>query len=473
MTLSQKNIIIAVLGLLLLAMLVVVSYREAVTAREDATPTAIVSARNKDCVDCHAIETPVITQQWADSTHGIKDVGCVDCHTAKEGEVDAFKHEGYWIATIVTPNDCGRCHEEVSKEFQGSHHASAGKIMASLDNVLGEFAEGTYAAVNGCWQCHGSVVKLQLDEEGLVERRDNGAPIYDHKTWPNTGVGRLNLDGSRGACSACHSRHSFSRRIARMPDNCGKCHMGPDHPQKEIYDESKHGIAFYANVDKMNLDQKEWVAGVDYYAAPTCATCHMSATKSQPITHDPGKRLSWTLRPPVSVRQDDWERKKSAMQEVCAACHIRSFYEGFYKQFDGAVDLYNRKFAKPGALLMALLYKNKKLTPIPFDEELEWTWFRLWHHEGRRARHGASMQGPDYTQWHGFFEVAETFYTKFLHQVEEAAQGDKTILDKMEELLSTEDHQWRHGKLREGMMERIHEAYRKKYGQDVGGAQGK
>jgi hypothetical protein len=30
------------------------------------------------------------------------------------------------------------------------------------------------------------------------------------------------------------------------------------------------------------------------------------------------------------------------------------------------------------------------------------------HHEGRRARHGAAMMGADYTQWHGFYEVAQS-----------------------------------------------------------------
>ena len=335
MTLAHKNWIVAALGLLLVAMFVGVSLREAQTIRHDASPEATVTEVNQACVDCHSIQTPVIAAQWKDSTHGIKGVGCVECHQAKEGEPDAFEHEGQWIATIVTPKDCARCHEEVVEEFLQSHHAAAGKILHSLDNVLGEFAEGKAAAANGCWQCHGSEVKLLKDENGNVKRRDSGAPMFDPMTWPNTGVGRLNLDGTRGSCAACHSRHSFKREVARSPENCGKCHMGPDHPQKEIFDESKHGIAFYAHRDEMNMDRQKWIVGEDYIAAPTCATCHMSATKDLPITHDPGKRLSWTLRPPVSVRQKDWERKRSDMQKVCSACHIQSFYEGFYHQFDG------------------------------------------------------------------------------------------------------------------------------------------
>ena len=105
-----------------------------------------------------------------------------------------------------------------------------------------------------------------------------GAPMLDPATWPNTGIGRVNLDGSLGACTACHRRHAFSKAMARQPEVCGKCHLGPDHPQTEIYDESKHGIAFRTQKSEMNLDADDWVLGEDYTAAPTCSTCHMSAT---------------------------------------------------------------------------------------------------------------------------------------------------------------------------------------------------
>ena len=50
----------------------------------------------------------------------------------------------------------------------------------------------------------------------------------------------------------------------------------------------------------MNLKSDRWVVGQDYFEAPTCATCHMSATKKQDVTHDVGNRISWNNRPPVS-----------------------------------------------------------------------------------------------------------------------------------------------------------------------------
>ena len=139
-----------------------------------------------------------------------------------------------------------------------------------------------------------------------IVRDELGKPLFDSDTWPNTGIGRINLDGSRGSCTACHSRHDFSRRRARQPENCGKCHLGPDHPQKEIYEESKHGIAYRDLKDDMNMDSPQWVLGQDYSQAPTCATCHMSGNIQNGgiITHDPGERISWTNRPPVSLVMD-------------------------------------------------------------------------------------------------------------------------------------------------------------------------
>jgi len=45
---------------------------------------------------------------------------------------------------------------------------------------------------------------------------------------------------------------------------------------------------------------------------------------------------------------------------------------------------------------MDKLYADGKLSRSPFDEKLEWTYYEVWHHEGRRARMGTAMMGPDY-----------------------------------------------------------------------------
>jgi hypothetical protein len=402
---------------------------------------------SKSCVDCHVKEkvAAAAIEEWKHSTHAKEEVGCFDCHEANKGDADGFEHHGKRIATIVTPNDCAKCHEKESKQFQGSHHAKGGEILGSLDNFLGEVVEGPPAAVSGCKQCHGGIVKVL----------PNGK--LDPTTWPNTGIGRINPDGSKGACTACHSRHLFSAKVARSPESCGKCHLGPDHPQKEIYDESKHGIAFYTNRDRMNLDSREWVVGKDYSAAPTCSTCHMSATPDLPVTHDPGERISWTLRPAVSKKLDNWEKKRDTMKAVCINCHNRKFSEAFFTQYDITVELYNDKFAKPAGELMKKLYDAKKLTPSQFDERIEWTYYLLWHHEGRRARHGASMMAPDYTQWHGFFEVANRFYNELLPEGEHLLPGSTDFI------LAQDQHKWKKGISKEER-EKIQRFYQDRYG---------
>ncbi|MFN7976270.1 MAG: multiheme c-type cytochrome [Acidobacteriota bacterium] len=416
-------------------------------AKLSADDLASLSKESRDCLRCHEDKaTPVATQQWMLSKHAINGVGCFDCHAARKGEPDAMEHEGYTISLLVTPKDCGKCHEKETAEFEQSHHARAGEILGSLDNVLGEVAEGVPAANSGCKQCHGGTIKVL--EGGKL----------DAATWPNTGIGRINPDGSRGTCSACHSRHAFAASVARQPENCGKCHLGPDHPQYEIYTESKHGIAFRAFISDMNLDSESWVLGKDYVAAPTCATCHMSATRDLPVTHDVGTRISWTLRPEVSIKLEKWEERRATMQKVCSNCHGKDWVEAFYKQYDASVTLYNDKFAVPAKAVMKKLRDAGKITPTPFDDPIEWTYYELWHHEGRRARMGAAMMGPDYTQWHGFYEVAKKLYTELIPEAEALMPGVTA------ELRAMDDHKWLGGISKEDRA-RIESYYQGRYGQ--------
>jgi len=405
-----------------------------------------VSAEGQQCLDCHSNSTPGIVEQWKESRHAGASVDCYSCHKANPNDPASFDHYGLRIAVIVTPNYCAHCHQAEVDQFEKSHHAKAAQFIGSLDNMLGEIVEGGPAAMNGCRQCHGSDVKYVGDGK------------FDAATWPNSGIGRVNPDGSRGTCAACHGRHSFSSAQARQPENCGKCHMGPDHPQIEIYSESKHGIQFRANIQKMNLDSRKWIVGKDYSAAPTCATCHMSATTNQQVTHDVGDRISYTLRPAISMHLEDWEKRRSNMQDVCSNCHATGWVENFYKQYESSVEFYNEKFAKPAKTIMDKLYAANKLTPTKFDEKIEWTYYELWHHEGRRARMGTAMMGPDYTQWHGFYEVAKHFYTEFIPEAEALMPG------VTKDVMASDYHKWSKGMTKEQIEQQL-QFYRERYKQ--------
>ena len=420
-----------------------------------------LSNESKTCASCHKESSPAIYDQWGNSKHYGANVGCYECHKAEKSDMDAIMHKDFVISPLVSPKDCSTCHEQEVKEFDASHHASAGDILGSLDNRLAEVIEGgpnlhgtSPVTTIGCAGCHGSIVRVNSDG------------TLNASSWPNTGVGRVNPDGSRGSCSACHLRHNFDSEQARHPDNCGRCHLGPDHPQKEIYEESAHGVAFRAHEDKMNMGSSKWVVGEDYSAAPTCATCHMSATPDLPVTHDIGARISWNLRAPISTKIDakaikegkkvkPWLQRRKDMKNVCQNCHALSTIDNHYEQLDAFVDNYNNKFAIPTRDLIKTMLDNGLLDKIKFNEELEWKWFLLWHHEGRRARHGAAMFAPDYAHWEGMFVMAKRFYIEIVPSIkkrikEARAEGNTAGADAVEKLLNetleSPLHRWFLGK---------------------------
>ena len=424
----------------------------------DATADPRLSRQTQACLECH-IDMPGLVKQWEDSAHWNAGVGCYECHKANRGDEDAMTHNGFRVAVIVSPKDCGECHEREAKEQNNSHHARAGDILNSQDGILGQTIGGEPAVAVGCRQCHGSIVKV--NEDGTL----------DSDTWPNTGIGRINPDGTRGTCSACHTRHRFSKEQARQPETCGKCHLGPDHPQKEVYEESKHGILYRAFKDELNMDNPKWVAGVDYYDAPTCATCHMSATRNQSTTHDVGTRLSWNLRAPISTRTRNWEKKLAGMKDVCSSCHGRSFVEGFYRQLDSFVGLYNDKFALPAKEIRQVLMDEGVLTEGNFDDKIDWIYWELWHHEGRRARHGAAMSGPDYAWWHGIYDVAKHFYVGLLPEVEKACRvaGKPEVYDRIiaKYIEGRKEHEWYIKGFDPKRVEEMKKYYKDRYKQDV------
>ncbi|MBI2892477.1 MAG: hypothetical protein HYY06_02930 [Deltaproteobacteria bacterium] len=410
MTVGPKRWIVASLGLLFLLSLIVVSYREIATERRPTErPRPVVAAADRVCVDCHGRVTPSIVHQWEDSRHATRGIGCAACHGAKQRDPDAFVHYGVRIAAIVSPLDCSRCHQREFREQTGSRHADALALMREND---GDVARFVGAEPLGCQGCHGARVIA------------TGAGQLDPTTWPNGGIGRINPDGSKGSCSACHTRHDFSLALARAPEACAKCHQGDDHaPAMDVYQESKHGARFREMHDEMNLGSSTWIVGRDYYAAPTCATCHMSATPSQPVTHDVGTRLGWTLRPVVSVRQAGWEDKRDAMVDVCLQCHADQWVQNYFTQFDAFVEDYNGRFAMPARQIMEALRRKGALTPAPFDEPIEYTYFALWSQAGRRGRMGAAMMGPYFVQWRGAYEVARVFYSELLPEAERLRPG--------------------------------------------------
>ncbi|MGD8723849.1 MAG: multiheme c-type cytochrome, partial [Desulfobacterales bacterium] len=303
-----------------------------------------LSEASIECMDCHASIHPGIVSGWQKSRHALITpqkamtvegvarkvssqtvpenlqkvvVGCAECHTLRpEAHADTFEHNGYEVHVVVSPDDCQTCHATERKQYARNIMAHAYGNLA--DNKLHRqhehaiLAEKKYkngklslapaddaTRAEACYYCHGTKLALA----GYETRDTEAAGELDFPIitgWPNQGVGRLNLDGSMGACSACHTRHAFSIEMARKPYTCKECHVGPDVPAFKVYAASKHGNIFSSKHAAWNFKAVPWTIGKDF-TAPTCATCHISLlvnTDEQVVverTHQMNNRLPWRI----------------------------------------------------------------------------------------------------------------------------------------------------------------------------------
>jgi hydroxylamine dehydrogenase len=375
------------------------------------------------CIECHKKENPALFTDWTYSRHASANITCLDCHQADPSDPDVSKShfkqyersdQQYGtqeykvpISAAVTPKDCSRCHPDEATQYSRSKHANTLEVIWKIDPWLNNGMNSELERINGCYHCHGTILK---QKDGQL----------DKDTWPNVGVGRMNLDGSKGSCTSCHTRHRFAIMEARKPEACGQCHLGPDHPQIEIYTESKHGDIYSAFKDTYNWNAAPgtWTAGVDF-RGPTCAVCHMSGSGTVMTSHDVTERLAWELQAPTTVHPSDFkafpaktnsEVERQKMKTVCLQCHGKEWTDGHFSQMDRVVAEYDNMYYKPAKALIDDLYSKQLLDNTRyFDEPLEVEFYELWHHEGRRARMGAAMMAPDYSWWHGFYECKKRF----------------------------------------------------------------
>ena len=376
------------------------------------------------CIECHAKKTPGIIESWKLGKMGHASISCYDCHVVEKTSPMASQCEGVrgtqiFISPMVSSKTCSRCHPEEVDQFLKSAHAdlsrkavydvtkAGGKLVAlQLHHEGGEFmgikrgsATNRAARVSGCMMCHGSEVELGPDNK----------PI--NATWP-AGVGTLYPDGTVGTCTVCHTRHRFSVAEARKPEACASCHLGPDHPNIEIYLESKHGQIFLTQGDEWEWDSAPdaWQPGD--YTAPTCATCHMSGIGELTTSHNPNERLKWDLMHAKSVvrsgERGDGVKGEEQMKKVCANCHGKSHTQAQRETLDTSVDLYNEYWDRAVVMKKELADKGL-LKKDAWRDGFQELMYYLWHHTGRRARMGAAMNAPDYAHWHGFFQVFQVF----------------------------------------------------------------
>jgi len=385
------------------------------------------------CIECHGKKMPGVMEGWRSSRMSHAGISCYDCHVVKKSSPMASQCEGVkgtdtYISPMVSSKTCSRCHPAEVEQFLRSGHAALAsaavmdpkkvalqKLMyqyegsAFMDNDTLDLSTGLTpkgkapyvraSRAGGCQMCHGTQIEMGPDNKPINE------------TWPG-GVGTRYPDGSIGTCTVCHTRHKFSIADARKPEACGACHLGPDHPNIEIYYESKHGQIFHVQGDEWRWDSPPGAWEPGDYSAPTCATCHISGIGELATTHSVNDRLKWDLVHKKSVirsgERGNGEKGDKQMRKVCANCHGTTHTDVQRISLDNIVELYNKQWA--GAVKMkAELKKKGLLKKDPWKDGFQELMYYLWHHVGRRARQGAAMNAPDYTHWHGTFQMFQVY----------------------------------------------------------------
>lgn len=440
---------------------------------------APVSEATEECLGCHSSLHPGIVEGWQKSRHAqiaprdalrekpisrrisatdIPDrlkyvsVGCAECHTLRvKNHADAFVHNEVEIHVVVSPQDCAVCHETEAAEYSENimSHARGNLANNPVYQDLQQAIIGTPVRVDGgiqyeppddltraeaCYYCHGT----RLLHKGMETRSTLMGEMEFPRIegWPNQGVGRVNLDGSRGSCAACHTRHEFSIEVARKPYTCRECHVGPDVPAYKVYTSSKHGNVFSSVNAQWNFTAVPWTIGKDF-TAPTCGACHMSLlvnTDGETVvqrSHKMNDRLAWRIlglpfahphprRPDTSIIRNrdglslptdfdggiaaeflispaEQDSRTRTMQSVCLECHGKSWVDGHWKRFENTIETTNRDILT-ATNLMAEIWSRGFARGLgqqgsPFDEAIERTWLESWLFYANTVRFASAMGG--------------------------------------------------------------------------------
>ncbi|MGC8595708.1 MAG: multiheme c-type cytochrome [Candidatus Kryptoniota bacterium] len=402
-----------VIGVLvaLIALLIIYIFTKIPFGGETAKVQNVSFTGGDKCATCHQRVTPDIVYQYALSTMAKSGVKCEDCHVVEKNNPLGHDHEGFFITYSPTPKQCARCHVRETDEFEHSRHAGAAWMaLSGFDDFSPEQRKLTE-----------EIPELTRGPNGIPTATRNalfdieGPDVTPAACQSCHSIGKPNPDGSIGNCNKCHLRHEFSLAQARKPEVCGQCHLGPDHPQDEIYKESAHGVMYATQGEKWNWDQKPGRLTVQDMPAPTCATCHMSGFGGEGTTHEVGTRLSKFLFAAVSTNRPNSEQNRRNMEVLCYNCHSKPFVKNVYQRADSVTSFVNAKVEEATNIINGLI-KDGIITSKPFATQISFDAFDLWHYYGRTAKFAAYMQGPDYVQWHGVYPLL-----KQLNKVKEDA----------------------------------------------------
>ncbi len=332
------------------------------------------------CLECHEKKTPGIVKFWRKSAHFQKRVGCADCHG---NNVDASHKR----TVFVDAAKCGACH----KAALATHRESKHGIGLRAGGGCTRNREKTGEQQKSCVLCHnpGSAEPLVKTECAMF--------LAQSPEMQRQGCTACHLVEAR--CDVCHTRHGTDLVSARDPATCATCHMGPDHPQAEMWETSRHGVLYKQ-------------AGKE--GSPSCVTCHMPAG-----SHNVSRGISSGIPREAGGRKKE---EREFMLNICSECHTRDFSA---RNLDDAdrVEEQSSALVEEAKQIIEGLQKDGLLSPSPAERpahplfgksfvigahmlyenlsSVESRFFKMKMFYAATAYKGAFHQNPDYAHWYG------------------------------------------------------------------------
>ena len=362
-------------------------------------------AAESNCITCHRKVTPNIVKDFLAGEMGKSgSVDCSDCHgKGHQSATDVAKVQ------LPTEKTCKKCHEKQHDQYASGKHAAAWVAMDAMPtNSIQPHAY--IQGMKGCGGCHKVGVR---DEASRADARYGSA------------------------CNSCHTRHKFSKAEAQKPEACRTCHMGFDHPQWEMWSNSKHGSIY----------QMEGDTG----RAPKCQTCHMqdgdhgvttswgflalrlpeedaewmgyraTILKGLGVLDPAGKptaRLELVKAGKVArLSKEEWQASRDKMTKVCTQCHSATYAKTSLGNADQMIKEADKLMAEAITIVADLyekgIIKAEKGKPAYPDlltfydtrTPIEQTLYVMFLEHRMRAFQGAFHMNPDYVTWYGLAEM--------------------------------------------------------------------
>lgn len=336
-----------------------------------------------ECLDCHRDKTPGAVTFWEQSAHAPA-VGCTACHGDDHKQIEAGEAK-------VDSKVCGRCHATALQQHENSRHGMG------LHSGWGCTRKLPNRPQSECLFCHEEGSTLPISEvecsRFLKQSPEMGA------------LGCNRCHEVESSCATCHTNHATDLQIARDPAICSKCHMGPDHPQWEMWQTSQHGILFNSATPELGV---------------TCQGCHMpggSHNVSTGLTMTPGTK---------PYPKDEQKIQRTKMLEVCIRCHSKKFAEQELTVGD-AIREQSRALVKEAENIIWDLADRGLLDPMPANRpphplrgttlvtdgqmlyedtsHIERLFFKMQKYSLAKTIKGAYHQNPAYTHWYGNAEL--------------------------------------------------------------------